>query len=439
MRGLRGNSALGEPMALRLRVISNHRRALGERGTMTFGASGGTIGRSSDNDWVLPDPQRYVSAHHALVHFRHGRFELEDASTNGLYVNDDSRPVKAYGPYRLQHGDVLRIGEYEIAVALESSEAPEPQVGDWPEPETVTAVDPVPTHIDNLQRLGRAAQTDLGAALNLDDLLTAEGTSGARLGPVNAYGQVVKPSHRSDAPQSQTGAPEAASPAGPSEEALARRLERLARAASRAEQARAAQLPAAPEVQTGLEAFCRGAGLDIRLLPADSQARLLHLVGLLLREALVGLKDVERAREAIRSRFHVRLPQDPEDTRPSLARSTVEELLVAVLSQAERRQFDAVQWMREAMEVAKAHERATSEALRTAFVEFIDRFDPAELEARFERAARRTKATGSPETRNWALFGEFYRNLTEMPTDQLPHSFLDAFASAYRKALAEPP
>ncbi|MGB6451964.1 MAG: type VI secretion system-associated FHA domain protein TagH [Steroidobacteraceae bacterium] len=407
-------------MALRLRVISEHRRPLGERGTMTFGVAGGTIGRSSDNDWVLPDPQRYVSAHHARIHFRDGQYQLEDTSTNGLYVNDDERPVSAYGPYPLQHGDVLRLGEYQLAVALEPETAGSA---------TVTALDPVPTHIHALQGLGRAAQTDLGASLNLDELLVSESSSGRRMGPVNAYGQAVAARPAPGATTTAASAPE------PEDGAIARRIERLARAASRTRDARGTALPVPHEVQTGLEAFCRGAGVDMSRLPADAQPRLLHLVGQLLREALVGLKDLERARDEIRGRFHIELPADPEDPRPSLVRSAVEELLIEVLSQHDSRRLDAVQWIREAVETAKAHERAASEAFRAAFVEFIDRFDPAELEARFQRAARRGTAPGSSEARNWALFVEFYRSLTEMPAGRLPPTFVEAFASAYKKAL----
>jgi len=255
------------------------------------------------------------------------------------------------------------------------------------------------------------------------------------MGPVNAYGQAVVSAQAATRASTAPDPPAAAAGPGPGEEALARRMRRLARAASRAQDARNAHLPAPPEVQTGLQAFCRGAGLDVRLLPSDAQARMLQLAGQLFREALLGLKDLERAREQIRSRFQIALTPDTEDPRPSLMRSTVEDLLVAVLSQAESRSFDAVQWIREAIEAAKAHERATSEALRSAFVEFIDRFDPAELEARFERTARRGKAAGSAESRNWTLFAEFYRNLTEMPENQLPHTFLETFASTYKKAL----
>src|SRR5882672_5342471 len=103
---------------LRLRIVSDHRRSLAERSSATFSVEGGTIGRSADNDWVLPDPRRYVSAHHARVQFREGHFYLQDVSTNGVYVNDDMEPLAKRGSsgYRLADGDILRMGEYHIEI-----------------------------------------------------------------------------------------------------------------------------------------------------------------------------------------------------------------------------------------------------------------------------------------------------------------------------------
>ena len=74
------------------------------------------------------------------------------------------------------------------------------------------------------------------------------------------------------------------------------------------------------------------------------------------------------------------------------------------------------------------HEQACAQATRSAFVEFLDRLDPAELEARFERAARRGKARTADKAQYWELFTTFYRNLIEMPADHLPHTFVEAFA-----------
>src|ERR1044072_1149876 len=85
------------PMALKLRVISDHYKALGKRSSRLFGVTGGRIGRAGDNDWILPDPDRYVSSHHCKVEFRAGRWVLEDTSTNGVFINGSDTPALAEG------------------------------------------------------------------------------------------------------------------------------------------------------------------------------------------------------------------------------------------------------------------------------------------------------------------------------------------------------
>ena len=95
-------------------------------------------------------------------------------------------------------------------------------------------------------------------------------------------------------------------------------------------------------------------------------------------------------------------------------------------------------WLREAIAEGKTHELAAAKATRAAFVEFLDRLDPAELEARFERAARRGKARSADKAQYWELFTTFYRNLIEMPEDHLPHTFVEAFAAAYKEYVKKP-
>ncbi len=432
-------------MTLRLRVVSDQRRLLGDRSTIVFGFQGGTLGRSADNDWVLPDPLRYVSAHHGRVQYRDGQFFLEDLSTNGIFLNDENLPLSKRFPggYRLQNGDIVRVGEYQIVIALEASEPAAAQA-----PLEAPAV---PTSIHALHTLGRAAQTDIGAMLDLDELLVPDSSPSDNFRPVDAYGLPVRNSAPSAAAPAIRGgaAPAVAHAAAPSpaadsdidleSEAVARRIARLARAAGR-DPRNGASAAALYDVQTGLQAFCRGAGMDGDKLPADAQTRMLHLAGQLFREALVGFKELERVRHEVRNRFRIETPQpEPDDPRPSLARLTVDELMIELLQQHETRRVDAVQWLREAVAEAKTHENASSVAMRAAFVEFLDRLDPSELEARFERAARRGKAKSADKAQYWDLFTTFYRNLIEMPADHLPHTFIEAFATAYRDFFKQTP
>jgi type VI secretion system protein len=416
---------------LRLRVVSEQRRSLAERSSAIFSVEGGTIGRSADNDWVLPDPQRYVSAHHARVQFRAGHFYLQDVSTNGVYVNDDMEPLAKRGSsgYRLENGDVLRMGDYHILAALEGQNEAQP-----------SAAAAVPTSIHALRTLGRTTERDIGAKLNVEELLVPVIDLPAL--PVSAYGQPVDSGRvqalaqlprPNDAPA--LSEPE---PAGAEAAPVGASLARLAEAVSR-EPKNSGGFLALEDVHTGLDAFCRGAGITQERLPAEAQGRLLHLAGRLFREALVGFKELERTRAETRNRYRIESPPpEQDDPRPSLGDSMVEDLAVELFVRHEGRRLDSVQWLRDAVSAARLHESAMAQALRAAFIEFLDRLDPAELEARFERAARRGKARSADKAQYWELFTTFYRNLIEMPTDHLPHTFVEAFAAAYREALKKP-
>ena len=71
------------------------------------------IGRSETNTIVLSDPS--VSAEHALVSYRLGRWWVEDmGSTNGTLVND----MRIEQPTVLATGDVLRLGAVLLCARL---------------------------------------------------------------------------------------------------------------------------------------------------------------------------------------------------------------------------------------------------------------------------------------------------------------------------------
>jgi len=347
---------------LRLRIVSDQRRSLAERSSAVFSVEGGTIGRSADNDWVLPDPSRYVSAHHARVQFREGHFYLQDVSTNGVYVNDDMEPLAKRGSsgYRLANGDVLRMGDYHIVAALDVKK---------PEDDVVPAV---PTSIQALRPLKRIAERDIGAPINLDELLLPSEDPDPVL-PVNAYGQAVDSGRvhaLSRGPEPLAGAPAGASAAGRqalgeqhTSESISQRMGRLAEAVGREPKNGALSPIALEDMRSGLEAFCRGAGIAPDSLPADAQARLLHLAGRLVREIFVGLKDLERTRGETRNRYRIESPApDPDDSRPSLAHLMVEDLLISLFLQHEGRRLDSVQWVRETVTEAKVHEQAIAGA-----------------------------------------------------------------------------
>jgi len=413
-------------MALRLRVISEHRLRMGDKSTFVFGVSGGSIGRSAENDWVLPDDMRYVSGRHARIVFHKGRYLLQDTSSNGTYVNDNERPLGNQNPHELKSGDILRIGEYHLQVQIDS--ATDFSLDDSALYQTGTTS----------TRRRKPPPADLGASLRLENLLEASNdTSSDELKPVNAFGQAV--SARTRALQSGHTLPEVSNTAPEldvTSDAVARRIARLARATEKSQ--KAAQQPAppapttapampasAPDNTPGLQAFCRGAGIGAETLPVDAHARMLHLAGQLLRECLSGLKESNRSQQEQRNQLRVTYQKEPGDFLPSLERHSIEELIQELLRAHDSRRFDAVQWLRESFVTARRHDAAMIEAMSAAFVDFIGRLDPRDLATRFERSARR-KTLG-----NWELYGEFYRQLCDTPGNTLPHIFVETFAQAY--------
>ena len=80
-----------------------------------------TVGRTSDNDVVVPDIS--ISRFHAFFkRDRDGVFVIQDnGSTNGTTVNGLSVATKATGsPSRLQTGDSVRLGQMDLTF-LEAS------------------------------------------------------------------------------------------------------------------------------------------------------------------------------------------------------------------------------------------------------------------------------------------------------------------------------
>jgi type VI secretion system FHA domain protein len=426
-------------MALRLRVISEHRHRMGDKSSFVFGVSGGSIGRSAENDWVLPDDMRYVSGRHARIVYHKGRYLLQDTSSNGTYVNDADRPLGGQNPHELKSGDILRFGEYHVQVQIDSA-------NDFSLDDSALYA----KHSGSTSTRRRAPPNDLGASLRLENLLEASNDlSSDELKPVNAFGQAVSARTRA-LHQTQDLPKEKDSSTAPEldvdSEAVARRIARLAKAAAKQQEAKqqfspptvpvAPPAPApvvtpAPDNTPGLQAFCRGAGIGPETLPVDAHARMLHLAGQLLRESLSGLKAASRSQQEQRNQLRVTYEKPRPDLLPSLDRHSVEELIQELLKAHDSRRFDAVAWLRESFATTRHHDDALMRAMFAAFIDFIGRLDPRDLATRFERSARR-KTLG-----NWELYGEFYRSLCETPPGTLPHIFVETFAQSYDQVARE--
>jgi type VI secretion system protein len=412
-------------MALRLRVVSEHSTRLGPLATKVFSVHGGTIGRGTDNEWILPDPERYLSGKHARVDFRAGAYILVDTSSNGTYVNGAQVPLGKYHDYPLKDGDYVRLGEYELLVSID-------QTNDFPPEESaIVAYDgQAPS-----SAVKKSTANDLGADLDLSELLEPSGLSIADSGarPRDLYGQSLPPLDHPSEPAESGGTPW---------HMMTRPLKVDApKASSVIENSPSPNLSRSQSLalfegdfDVGLAAFCRGAGIEPRTISPDARAAALQLAGQLLREAVLGLMDLNQGRNEFRNKFRIPAPSADAPESPLNLSKGVDEALVRLLTTISTR-AGSVEAIRDNFRELKAQNTAALSATRAAFEEFLSRVDPKELEQRFDRAGKRGVFGGQSKAKYWDLYAELFAGLAQRPADGFPHVFTEAFTKAYESRM----
>jgi type VI secretion system FHA domain protein len=412
-------------MALRLRVVSEHSTRLGSKASKVFGVHGGTIGRSTDNEWILPDPERYLSGKHARVDFRAGSYVLVDTSSNGTYVNGAQVPLGKYHDYSLRDGDYIRLGEYELLVSIDKT-------NDFPPDESAIIAYDGEAHSSAVRK---STANDLGADLDLSELLEAsdlvpDADSGVR--PRDAYGQSVLDDESPGTPWHMMTRPLKVEP--PKFETPRLETPRLDASVGSAS---APQFPKAPppalyegDFDIGLAAFCRGAGIEPRSITSEARGAVLQLAGQLLRESVLGLMDLNQGRNEFRNKFRMQPPPADAAESPLNFSRGVDEALVRLLNTLSVR-AGSMEAIRHNFRELKAQNSATLVATRAAFEEFLSRVDPKELEERFEKAGKRGVFGGQGKAKYWDLYAELFAGLAQRPADGFPHLFTETFAKAY--------
>jgi type VI secretion system protein len=475
-------------MAIKLRIISDQYRDLGEQRSRVFGVNGGTIGRAPDNDWILPDPKRVLSGHHCEIEYRSGVFWLKDTSTNGVYVNDAEEPAFTIGPIELQDGDRLKMGDYEVLVSLDSR------------------IDFLPSPAEQLAA-ARHAESNLGAPLDLQSLLSPrDAAESGSLRMRNAFGMKIsreerksptekssnghdeppQPPHSNDRPFAAlatvpvspmalpaTPGAGAASPspaarvvpaAAPAADAApatgadgaqapvadwalkTRQITRqeladaVARRQGRTEQRERAvpfhqQASTWTDLKSALQAFGRGAGIDASALSSDAQAVLPLLAGQLLREVVVGLTDALNARPEPPNAA-AQANGAPVGSNPLRTSSSIEQALQRLFESHGRLYGGPVEALRDVLQDVKEHDLASQEAARAGVRAVLEQLAPGNIADQFEHGRSRALAPGQdPRPRYWDHYNEFFRVLTQQQgPDALPHPYVEAYARAYAQA-----
>lgn len=392
-------------MALKLEIVSEHRDIVGDDAVREFGEEGGTIGRSLQSDWILPDPDRYISGKHATVDFRGGTYYLADTSSNGVFVNGDCEPLGKGNPRRLFNGDVIRFGDFVINVTVEGGES---IVMPLDEPASPVA--------DHARSMVDEDAMKTGLLLLDEEALTGDDEFQSAL-----FGNHDKTDVAQD---------DDITPIEPPAPDVAVEVEK----------------PAAPLSAAGLDenelidAFLGGMGFKRSDLNAQADMNeVMRNAGEVLREFVEGSTQLLASRANLKNAF--RLDQTtvlPRHNNPLKLSANSKDSMMQMLVGKEGEYLGPKDSVREVCRDLLFHQDAFLDAMNNAFLEFADRFDPVELQDGFDQ----TLGSGllgklTNKYKYWNMFADLYPIMTEKGGGRFPQMYAEEFVRAYERQIAE--
>ncbi len=393
-------------MPLQLKIISEHREIVGDDAICEFREDGGTIGRSLQNDWILPDPDRFISGRHATIDYKGGIYYLVDTSSNGIYMNGDCEPIGKGNPRRLFNGDTLRFGDFEIVVLIDSGES---LVMPTPPPPSV-----VP---DNVELLIPEESLRTGVQLLDEDEITGDD----EFQSVLISASVVEPDIETLASAFDQEDQPVAPPAHPKHESL--------------------PLAEADLVATDLlDSFLDGLGINrTELHPSVDLGEIMQNAGEVMREFVEGTAQLLASRANLKNAF--RLDQTtvlPRHNNPIKLSANTKDSIKQLLVGKEGEYLGPRDAVREVCRDLLFHQDAFLDAMNNSFVEFAERLDPDELQQAFDRALDSNFFTKfRNKSKYWELYGDLYPTLTETGGGRFPQMFSEDFVRAYERQIAE--
>jgi len=485
-------------MALKIKVTGSYAKSFKDNAEKEFTVHGGTIGRAVDNDWVLPDPSRHISSKHAAILNKNGDYFLLDTSTNGVFINESKTRIGRGNSVRLKSSDTFRIGDFVFQANLEEetevsmkdkdtsdlslkekdemisyaalleddSTSGQPSIseeeaqkdrdlGDEFLTETIApdAAEGTPENWEMVKipesTARPAPMTDADADLS-EELLSPEEIIQGFDGELSLAGEdgedliiddddpnlgIAADTTQSSIPVIEpiTARPE------PKTEAAARpRKRQQPERAARRSTSDSGRFSASHQGEP-LQIFLQAAGLDATEADSLDEAQVMRNAGQLLREFVVGAMDTLATRSEIKNTLRVSETQiESGDYNPLRFSAGVDESLRSLLVEKGRRHMSPVDSVRKSFHDLRVHQLAMVEAMQESVENLFDRFDPVDLEDRFDRGMKRGPLMGKTnKLKYWELFADLYNAMAEGRSEGLPHVFSDEFSRAYEAKIKE--
>ena len=473
-------------MPLTLKIIAPSQLIPGQVPEYQFDNLGGSIGRKPNNDFILLDPERYISSKHAIIEYNHNKYYITDTSTNGVFINNSKTPLGSGNSEELMNGDKISIGDFQLLVSLDqaSHDASLDQVINTPTatpniPFQPSSIDesfynePVAIDeniVDPLAILGGGpdvynSSPDLSFPASTPDVIPDDNFSASLIG--SPHENIPEPSPinepfsppgvipddwdiMADANTAHThniGAPTA--PPQPIPEDF-----HPSTAApfdqddifSVLEDNNAAPIipsptPATPATQTAptlpadssfMDSFLLGAGIDAQRLDIQDKHALMQKIGRLTRSSVEGLMIALRARATIKSNFRVnKTTISPVENNPLKFLVTTDDALITLLSDDKAGYMPADEAFIEGFKDLQTHQMALMAGMQATINAIVKQFDPATLERSFEGQSGSGIIPGQKKAKNWDSYAAFHAKLSDSLLDDFQNVYGEEFAHAY--------
>ena len=445
-------------MGLTLSVLSYHRFTSDLEAKKTFAlndkAHSYTIGRSSQCDWCLPDPERVISGKHALIECRAGKFAITDLSTNGLFIN---RSIKALGKNKsqaLSNGDLLTLGDYEIEVSLAKIEhKPDDNVyfannaDDFNKhnelndnlhfgiPTRQLSQSPINEKQMNLAPQKQAAIVSKSELVgSLEDSFTV-----AVSDPCNFedFGGLAIPEDWSESLGSAVyGRTEPAANQRDNEDELYAVSTPATETVSNT-----AIPPIGPDLadhfSPKVQAFIRGLGINPNMVPADSEEQWWFDLGLAMQDLMTGLMDTLHQRSAFKqnSRLNQTLFKRQENN-PLKFSATVEDAIHNLFNRNGSSYLSADQAIKEAYSDIEKHEQALLAGVEGVVAGMMKLLSPESISARsIELSFWQRLTPAYSKSTNWDIYKAMYQRLEQDLDGANKAFYMDGFVKSYESYL----
>jgi type VI secretion system FHA domain protein len=190
--------------------------------------------------------------------------------------------------------------------------------------------------------------------------------------------------------------------------------------------------------QRALDRFITAAGLKTEAIAGVPAGDLMETSGKLLRLMVGGLMELLRERSHMKDTF--RLPQtvmQAAQNNPLKFSPNVEEALRYLLNDRNEGSYlSADEAVTAGFRDVRQHEQALVKAMLQAVEDYVERFDPDELKARFDKGMKRSGLlAGANKLKYWELYEESYHALTQRDDGGPPQLFSEEFARAYSEEM----